>query len=190
MIGGKMRKRVVASAALPFVLLLGLSAAEAPKKGAAPDAALAAAKADLERHIRVLARENEALYPIQDDELIEMRYLEFKVVQSTPVARPASDRLILRAEFVERGDPEFGEKDVPIFVDFGLRKEKKEWKVSDKAIYSEDGEARFRYTERFERAPLNPPLRPEAADPGDQGLGEPSVPPRGDLDEGEERRGT
>lgn len=187
--GGKLKVRSAASAALPFVLLLSLSAAEAPKK-AAVDPALAAARADLERHIRVLSRENEALYPIQDEELIEMRYLEFKVVLSTPVARPAADRVILRAEFVERGDPEFGEKDVPIFVDFDLRREKKGWKAADKAIYSEDGEARFKYTEKFERAPLNPPLRPEVPESGAEGLGGPSGPPRGDLDPGWERRGT
>ncbi|MFH1724324.1 MAG: hypothetical protein ABII00_06850 [Elusimicrobiota bacterium] len=100
----------------------------------------------LDQHIQTIVRQNDGFYIIGDPETEDDRMLTLKRVDTAPARRVSDDKYILRADFTEEGDPEFGEVSVPVEVDFSLVREKGNWTVEDETLYSVSGVPRFSYS--------------------------------------------
>ena len=155
--------RKVLSICLAVVLGSAFAAAaeKAPpakeQKAAAPVSAKVDAKVKtalhkaLEQHIRAEMKKNDGVYPFYDEDEDETLSLTFvKLAADEPMmARGAV--YIVRAAFLLRGDPEFGEKDATVLCDFTLMDGGKGWEVSSEVVYSVNGTARYYYTKEFKR---------------------------------------
>lgn len=111
-------------------------------------------KSALEKHIKAEADENDGLYTISDEDIDEESMLTLKRIDMASTRKVSNSKYIVRAEFVEQGDSEFGDRDVPVIIDFTLLLEKKKWAVRDAAVYSVDGVARFTYAADHSRKPI------------------------------------
>lgn len=158
----RLRKRAAALAGLLAAAPVGGAWAQekAREKGAAgaPAAGTAspssAAEKALRAHIAAGAQENEGLYMLYDEEADMVRYLKLKGLEARPVRRLSDSKVILRADFLQPGDPEEGLPDERVLVDFTMEREKGgSWHVSEEAVYSVDGQQRFSYRPDGRRQP-------------------------------------
>ncbi|MFH2205161.1 MAG: hypothetical protein ABIJ96_18780 [Elusimicrobiota bacterium] len=116
------------------------------------DAALKKALQDaVDKHVRTQAKSGGGLYPFYDDESEETMPLMFSKFAAEDPMKVHDATYIVRAAFISRGDPGFGEKDEDVLADFTLTQTKGAWEITDEVIYSYGGMARFSYTKEFRR---------------------------------------
>lgn len=127
--------------------------ANAQKDTAGPQKELEEA---LKQHIHAGAKENDGLYALYDedtDETFSVRTI--KTLAESPM-KVNHTTYIVRAQFLNPGDPEFGEKDLNILADFTFIKNKEKWELTEEVVYSVDGVVRYTYTKDFKRIRPSP----------------------------------
>ncbi|MFA5141298.1 MAG: hypothetical protein WC728_18915 [Elusimicrobiota bacterium] len=136
-----------------------LSQTSTAKPTSPEDPLLKKLRKPLQAYLVDSSRENDGLYAAEDPDSEDTWMLELGSIGTGELRKRSKKEAVVRVEFVRRGDPESGEKDVPVLIDFTLVEENKRWTVTDEAIFSIDGAERFTYTADHQRQP-RPPARP------------------------------
>lgn len=159
-------------------------AEEKPAEKLDPAVAKAAEKA-VRDYVAESSKEDDGKFAI-DDPIEETLWMTDLEKLDAAAARKVSDaKVIVRGLFKQKADTTLARKAAAIELDLTLEKEGDKWLVTDEAIYTLDGKARFSYAPDHKRVPipgLTDPEAPESDMEGELGEDEPGMSPMPEED--------